>query len=157
MEILSRAAGRLFAGTEVFTLCDSDATRSAVLQTLDEVAQAARPEDVFVFYYAGHGTVVEDMYYFVTHENTRLYDQAALAQDAISMQEVQREFSQIRALKQLVVKAVRTGAPRDGKITVYELKAYLDDQVPILTERNRGEAQYPITFSRGRDFPLIVN
>jgi len=49
------------------------------------------------------------------------------------------------------------GSRRDGKITVYEFKAYLDDQVPILRERNRGEAQYPITFSQGQDFPLIVN
>ena len=48
------------------------------------------------------------------------------------------------------------GSPKDRKVTVYELKAYLDDQVPDLTKHYKGQAQYPNTFSRGQDFPLIV-
>jgi uncharacterized caspase-like protein len=48
------------------------------------------------------------------------------------------------------------GSPKDGKITVNELKAYLDDQVPEVTARYKGEAQYPVIHSKGQDFPVIL-
>lgn len=48
------------------------------------------------------------------------------------------------------------GSPADGKITVYELKSYIDDQVPVLNEKYSGKAQYPHTFSRGQDFPVCL-
>ncbi len=48
------------------------------------------------------------------------------------------------------------GAPKDGKVTVYELKSYLDDQVPQLTKDIKGHSQYPNTFSRGSDFPMTT-
>ncbi len=48
------------------------------------------------------------------------------------------------------------GAPKDGKVTIYELKSYLDDQVPELTQKLKGSPQYPYTFSRGQDFPLVI-
>ena len=47
------------------------------------------------------------------------------------------------------------GAPRDGNVTVYELKAYLNDQVPELSREYKGNTQWPYTFSIGHDFPLI--
>lgn len=47
-------------------------------------------------------------------------------------------------------------SPSNGKITVTELKAYLDDQVPELVKKHRGQAQYPTGFIRGQDFPVIV-
>jgi len=46
------------------------------------------------------------------------------------------------------------GNPKDGKITVKELEAYLNDQVPELTKKYRGTAQYPNSYARGQDFPL---
>ena len=48
------------------------------------------------------------------------------------------------------------GAPNDGKITVYELKSYLDDQVPELNQQYSTKPQYPYTFSRGHDFPIVM-
>lgn len=48
------------------------------------------------------------------------------------------------------------GVPRDGKVTVYELKAFLDEAVPELTRRHKGQPQFPNTFSRGQDFPLAL-
>jgi uncharacterized caspase-like protein len=48
------------------------------------------------------------------------------------------------------------GAPHDGKVTIYELKSYLDDQVPEMTRKLKGKPQYPYTFSRGQDFPIIL-
>ncbi|MCU0416377.1 MAG: caspase family protein [Cytophagaceae bacterium] len=48
------------------------------------------------------------------------------------------------------------GAPQDGKITLYELKSYLDDQVPQWSTKYGSKSQYPYTFSRGGDFPIIL-
>ncbi len=49
------------------------------------------------------------------------------------------------------------GAPKDGKVTIYELKSFLDDQVPELTRKLKGKPQYPYTFSRGQDFPVVID
>jgi uncharacterized caspase-like protein len=59
----------------------------------------------------------------------------------------------------LLLKALQgdaDGAPKDGKVTIYELKSYLDDQVPEMTRKLKGKPQYPYTFSRGQDFPVAV-
>ena len=45
---------------------------------------------------------------------------------------------------------------KDGRITVKELEAYLNDRVPELTKKYRGTAQYPNSYARGQDFPIGV-
>ena len=47
------------------------------------------------------------------------------------------------------------GAPKDGNVTIYELKAYINDQVPELSRRYKGGRQWPYTFSIGHDFPVV--
>lgn len=44
----------------------------------------------------------------------------------------------------------------DGRITVNELKAYLEAQVPELTQKYKGTPQYPSSYGFGQDFPLVV-
>ena len=48
------------------------------------------------------------------------------------------------------------GSSPDGKITVKELEAFLNDTVPEITRRYRGTPQFPNSYSRGQDFPLGV-
>ncbi|MBU1626033.1 caspase family protein, partial [bacterium] len=48
------------------------------------------------------------------------------------------------------------GGEKDKKITVKELSYYLEDRVPQLTEKFRGEAQYPTGYSSGQDFPVVI-
>lgn len=42
----------------------------------------------------------------------------------------------------------------DGRVTVNELKSYLEAQVPELTRQYKGTPQYPASFGSGQDFPL---
>ncbi|MGD2150630.1 MAG: caspase family protein [Desulfobacterales bacterium] len=49
------------------------------------------------------------------------------------------------------------GKPPDGKITIKEIEAYINDRVPELTQRFRGSAQYPNSYTIGHDFPLAMN
>ena len=49
------------------------------------------------------------------------------------------------------------GGSRDNKITVNELKAYMEDRVPELSQKYGGSAQYPTGFSSGQDFPVSIS
>lgn len=212
--------GTLFKNVELHTLYDQEASRGNILKKLDDLSSKIQPEDVFVFYYAGHGSMVDNQFYFIPTESLRLYDAASLKAEAIEAAVLQDKLKNIRALKQLIImdacqsggsvellatrgaseeKAIAQlsrsagihvmasagsdqfatefaelghglftylllkalqgdadGAPKDGKVTIYELKSYLDDQVPEMTRKMKGKPQYPYTFSRGQDFPVAV-
>ena len=212
--------GSLFKNTELHHLYDGDATRANILKKLEELSGKIRQEDVFIFYYAGHGSMVDNQFFFIPTESSRLYDLSSLQRDAIEASVLQDKLKNIKALKQLIVmdacqsggsvellatrgaaeeKAIAQlsrsagihvmasagseqfateftelghglftyllikalqgdadGAPKDGKVTIYELKSYLDDQVPEMTQKMKGKPQYPYTFSRGQDFPVVI-
>jgi uncharacterized caspase-like protein len=213
--------GTLFKNVELHSLFDQEASRANILRKLDDLAAMIQPEDVFIFYYAGHGSMVDNQFYFIPTESIRLYDASSLKTEAIEASMLQDKLKNIKALKQLIImdacqsggsvellatrgaseeKAIAQlsrsagihvmasagsdqfatefaelghglftylllkalqgdadGAPKDGKVTIYELKSYLDDQVPEMTRKMKGKPQYPYTFSRGQDFPVAVD
>jgi WD40 repeat protein len=218
-DLISKKGIKLFSNIYTYKLFDADATKAKILGTLDEIIGKIKKEDVFIFFYAGHGSNVENQFYFITTENTGLYQQDKLG-SAISVKEVQEKFKMISALKQVIfidachsgtsvdVLAMRDapeekalaqlsrssgihvlasteseqqaaeikslehgvftyvllealngkadGAPKDSKITVFELKSYIDDQVPEISYKLIRHKQFPMTFSIGHDFPLVV-
>jgi WD40 repeat protein len=218
-QIMNRK-GALFKNTEVIELYDANATKENILKKLDELSEKIQQEDVFIFYYAGHGSMVDNRFFFIPSESARLYDLSSLQKEAIEASTLQDKLKNIKALKQLIVmdacqsggsvellatrgaveeKAIAQlsrsagihvmasagseqfatefaelghglftyllikalqgdadGAPKDGKVTIYELKSYLDDQVPEMTQKLKGKPQYPYTFSRGQDFPVVI-
>jgi hypothetical protein len=44
----------------------------------------------------------------------------------------------------------------DQKVTIAEVKSYVEDRVPELSEEYHGSAQYPTSYSFGQDFPLVI-
>jgi WD40 repeat protein len=218
-KIMEGSSKELFSNVKVYNLYDEQASKTNILKLLDELSASIASEDVFIFYYAGHGSMVDNQFFFVPAESVKLYDLKALQRDAIPAEILQEKFGQIKALKQLIImdacqsgasvellatrgaseeKAIAQlsrsagihvmasagsqqfateftelghglftwvlmqalsgaadGAPKDGKVTIYELKSYLDDQVPEMTQKMKGKPQYPYTFSKGQDFPLI--
>jgi WD40 repeat protein len=219
-QALDNKGNSLFKNLEVHAIYDSDATREGILKKLDDLALTVNPEDVFIFYYAGHGSMVENQFYFIPTGCSRLYDRDALNKEALDASVLQEKFSHIKALKQLIImdacqsggsvellatrgaseeKAIAQlsrsagihvmasagseqfatefselghglftyvlirglqgeadGSPKDGKVTIYELKSFIDDQVPEMTRKLKGKPQYPYTFSRGQDFPVAI-
>jgi len=79
---------------------------------------------------------------------------AGSTQSAHELKELEHGLFTYVLLKALTGEA--DGSPTDGKITVFELKSYLDDQVPLLNQKYSGKPQYPYTFSRGHDFPMVL-
>jgi uncharacterized caspase-like protein len=186
---------------------------------MDELSRIVKPEDVLLFYYAGHGSMVENKFFFIPTESVSLYQEDKLNQESIYAGLIQEKLKNIPALKQIVIlDACQSGAsaeilaqrgaseekalaqlsrgsgvhvlaaagseqyaaevselghgvftyiildalqgsadgvPKDGNVTIYELKAYLNDQVPELTEKYKGTPQWPYTFSIGNDFPIV--
>ncbi len=217
--LLQKSQGVLFDKIELIELYDKDATKENILNALDRVKQLAKPSDVFYFYYAGHGSMNDNTFYFIPTDNVRLYDPTALNEEAISDHVLQEKFKEIAALKQVVIidacqsgggvqtlalrgannekalaqlsrsagvhvmasagseqfaaefeelghglftftliealNGAADGAPKDGAVSVYELKSYLDAKVPVYSEMYKGQAQYPHTFSMGQDFPIF--
>ncbi|HTE29287.1 MAG TPA: caspase family protein, partial [Chryseolinea sp.] len=221
MELMKGKTSQLFKSVDLVALYDQDATRAKILQALDVLAGKMNQEDVFIFYYAGHGSMVGNHFYFIPTESSRLYDEGSLNREAIEAGVLQEKFKTIRALKQVIImdacqsggsvellatrgageeKAIAQlsrsagihvmasagseqfasefaslghglftsvliralqgeadGSPKDGKVTIYELKSFIDDQVPEMTRKLKGNPQYPYTFSRGQDFPLVID
>jgi WD40 repeat protein len=97
------ASEPLFNRVEVHKIFNTDATRTNILGILDLLGQKIKSNDVFYLYYAGHGTIVEDEFYFVPTENTRLYSAEKLKKDGISATYLQQKLRNIPALKQLLI------------------------------------------------------
>ena len=42
-------------------------------------------------------------------------------------------------------------------MTVEGLIHYVKEKLPELTEKHRGQAQYPVSWGSGMDFPLVLH
>lgn len=210
----------IYSNVVLHQIFDKEATKENILSKIKELQKQISVNDVFVFYYAGHGSMLNGDFYLVSSGASRLYDSDKINEYGIRADVLQSAMLDIKALKQLIImdacqsggsvevlaqrgapeeKAIAQlsrssgihvmaaagseqyatefeslghglftyallkgiagdadGAPKDGKVTIYELKSYLDDQVPELSIQHKGTPQYPHTFSRGQDFPIVI-
>ncbi|MCC6725631.1 MAG: caspase family protein [Saprospiraceae bacterium] len=225
-EAIAKNCGKIVTSCKEHYVTDVQAVKAGIVAELNKVVAEARPQDVFVLYYAGHGVVSSPSsggqggeFYLVPQDVTQLYgNDGALAQKGLSASELKDFAQKIKAQKQLFILdacqssgALETVAARgaaeekaiaqlarstgthwltaagseqfasefsqlghgvftyallqglagaadtgDGKITVKELDAYLQEQVPELTQKYKGTPQYPASFGFGQDFPVGI-
>lgn len=223
---ISKGADTLFNEIFTFNITNELATKQVIEETIAQIEEKIGPEDVFVFYYAGHGVMsyakdpADADFYIVTHDVTNLYgDVAMLNEKAVSASELMQFSMEISAEKQLfILDACHSGGALDAfatrgdgrekalaqlarstgtffltasqdaqyanevgnlkhglftyalleiiegnfgdngdkKVTVNELKSYVEDRVPELSEEHRGTPQYPTSYSFGQDFPIVI-
>ena len=215
----------LFESIQIKTLFDKEATKEGIMNVFKELSSTITEKDIFLFYYAGHGTMNESNatqeFYIVPYDVTQLYgNETLLQQKAISAGEIKNLSMKISAQKQIFIidachsagaltSAATRGAAEeraigqlarstgtfwitaagtdqfatefeqlghgvftysllealqgkdisssaDGTITVRELSAYVEQRVPEISEKYKGNPQYPSSFSFGNDFPLIL-
>ena len=84
-----QAAG-LFEKVNVVELTSkAQTTKGAITQALQEMSGKVRPDDLFVFFVASHGTVDDGEYFLITSNvgatSTHLLKQTALSQDDLKM------------------------------------------------------------------------
>ena len=227
VESVEEYGADIFGSITTETLFDEQATKSNMEHVFEAFVSQARPQDAFIFYYAGHGVMSEGSqkqnsdFFLIPHDITQLYGSDDQLQNrGLSAAQMKTFCSRIPARKQLVLldacqsgAAVETfayrgaaeekaiaqlarsvgmvvlaatgseqfasefrqlghgvftyallkgmsgeadGSSQDGKITVKEIEAYLNDRIPELSTEYRGEVQYPNSFARGQDFPIGV-
>jgi hypothetical protein len=222
---LSTGASSLFGKVEVTTINDDNATKTGILAAIEKIKANAKAEDVFVFYYAGHGVmssgngVEKPLFYLVPHDVTKMYEaDEMLKKSGISATEIGEFSKTIKAQKQLfVIDACQSGGAmqtlamrgaaeekaiaqlarstgtyfiaasgteqfatevaelghgiftysviealkgscksQDGKITVNLLKSCVEDLVPELSKKHKGQPQFPTGYGFGMDFPVVM-
>ncbi len=224
-ETVGLGGSTIFSAINKTDLRDAGVNKQNIKTAFGKIIKSAKEEDVFVFFYAGHGVMSSESkasnFYIVPHDITQLYGaDENLKQKALSDAEIMQLCRRIKARKQLIIfDACQSGAAveninkrgvaeqkalmqlarsagvtviaasgstqsavefkdlghgvftyaliealqgkadggsMDGKITVNEVKAYLEDRVSDLTKKHRGKAQYPTSYSKGQDFPIVI-
>ena len=113
---IAAKASRLFERVEVKGLRDGQATKSGVMLALGAIAAAARPEDVLVIFYAGHGIALDvpsgdSEFYYVLHGVTQMTSLERCSTQGVSASEMRTALAAIRAKKQVMfVDACNSGA-----------------------------------------------
>ncbi len=225
LKTISKGTKNLFSSVKEYTFRDEKANKKEIFEALNEIAKDIGPEDVFLFYYAGHGVFniepgADPEFYLVTVDILNLYgDTEKIKSKAISATEILEFSKKISAQKQVFVldacqsggavkafaqrgagreKALaqlarssgtffltasqdsqfaneagnlnhglftyailealtgKEGVSSDKKITINELKGYVEERVPELSQEHHGSAQYPTSYSFGQDFPIVL-
>ncbi len=98
-----------FSSVEMVLLTDAAASREAVYSRFREIEERAAPQDVFVFFYAGHGIATagggaaDTEFYFVLPDVTQMTDSDQLARHAISGEEFVDLVGMVPPRKQLLI------------------------------------------------------
>lgn len=220
---LEKGTEGIFESVQTVYLTDSDANKQSITEEMKKITGLCKQNDVFIFYYAGHGIMSEEekaLFYIVPYDVTQMYGADNQLQDkGISAEYLKQFSSDIKAQKQLyILDACQSGGminllasrgvkeekalmqlarstgtywlaasnseqlagefaslkhgiftycileglsgkadtQNDNNVTVQELSAYLNKQVPVLSEKYKGSVQYPNSFGFGHDFPIIL-
>jgi WD40 repeat protein len=209
---------RLFRDVTITQLIDAEATRLNILAAFQKLRQKAQPQDVVIVYFAGHGDLRADQWYFIPYELTHPETDEEVIAKGISSGMLSDEAVKIRAQKfLLLVDACKSGSlltafrgfedrkalaqlaraagihviaastkdqiaaevqelghgvftylvlkglsgdavtqASGGAVTVRGLLAYLEAQLPELSRKYKTEQQFPVSSSKGMDFPLAL-
>lgn len=105
IDAITTGSQPLFGKINTTILKDADATKDNITAAFEKIKAAAKPQDLFVFYYAGHGVVNDKKEFFlVPYDVTQLYgNDGALAQKGFSAAALQQMSKDIKAQKQLFI------------------------------------------------------
>lgn len=98
----------LFKQFHFIELYNQEVTRKNIADIVSQIS--AKEEDVALIYFAGHGTTIEDEWYFVTYDVVYPEREDHLKERAISSTKMAEMMMEIRALKKvLIIDACKSG------------------------------------------------
>ncbi len=102
---LEKDAKTIITNIKTYFVTDNTATKSGITAAFGQVQQIAKPQDIFVFYYAGHGVIGKDKeFYLVPNDVSDLKNvQAELETKGIPAKLLQQYAIDIPAQKQLFI------------------------------------------------------
>jgi WD40 repeat protein len=100
-EKMSVQAATLYAPRNIHyeLLTDREATKANITKKIDALAATIKPQDSFVLFVAGHGVLLQNQYYMLTHDFNGQVSEASM----ISSNEIVEMSKQIKSLSQLLI------------------------------------------------------
>jgi len=80
-------------------LTDKDATKTNITGKINELAVIIKPSDSFILFAAGHGVLLQNQYYMLTHDFSGSVDQGSM----INSNEIVEMSKRIKSLSQLLI------------------------------------------------------
>jgi len=141
----------IFSKVETIFLQDANVTRKSIMEKFTELKEKVRQEDVFIFYYAGHGVMSEGQnpqFYIVPYDVTQLISTNLEMQNiAVSAGELQAFSKDLKAQKQLFVfDACQSG----GLVEEFAMRGAIEERAIAQLARSTGT--YWITASGSQQF-----
>ena len=130
----------IFQDAELTFIKDQEANKGNVVAAFEKIAAKAKPNDVFVFYYAGHGMIdegeFENEFFLGLHDITQLYGQSKMYRDkGISAEELKQYCSKIAAQKQVVIlDACQSG----GAVEAFAKRGVASEKAMLQLARSAG-------------------
>jgi hypothetical protein len=81
------------------SLKDNEATKTNIISRINELSNKIKPTDSFILFVAGHGVLLQNQYYMLTHE----YDGKVNDNNLISSNEIVEISKKIKSLSQLFI------------------------------------------------------
>ena len=101
-EIVRQTGSPLFRDVRETLLFDDQVTVRGLERAFRTIKGTIAPQDVFMFYLAGHGVTLDGRYYFLPHD-FRYYNEDAVREKAINQDHLQDWLAVIPARKSLVL------------------------------------------------------
>jgi|GEM_PF-1975644 len=105
-EEVERDAKTVISNIKTYFITDHAADKAGITNAINEVQQKAKPQDVFMFYYAGHGVIANGNkeFYLVPNDVADLKNvDEVLKTNGIAAKELQKFAIDIQAQKQLFI------------------------------------------------------
>lgn len=100
---LEKDANSIIGNVKSFLITDDNASKSGIMLAFDNIKKTAKPEDIFVFYYAGHGYIHPSNKEFYLVSSDVIDGGESLLKNGVSAKELQNLAVNIPAQKQLFI------------------------------------------------------
>ena len=149
IESFKNTPGGLYNSVNVMSLTNADVNANKIQQAFNTFSAKVKPDDVFVFYIAGHGTNYNGEYYYLPAD-IKIKKESDFATAGISKHFLTENLSKIKAQNSIILlDTCYSGAFIDESLqsnalaqqTAYEHLAHTSGQVILTASSNAQEAQ----------------
>ncbi len=138
---IDKGAKDIFGDVKLIRLLDQQAGKKAITAAFDSIKAQAMPNDVFIFYYAGHGSMSiaeknnKPIFYLLPYEVTEMYNPETLENSAISANAIMNFSRDIKAQKQLfILDACQSG----GAVDMLANRSAVEERAIALLAKSTG-------------------
>lgn len=101
-DFFTGSSGSMYQSVHVSKLLDGQVTKSAIISEFNNLSSKIQPDDVFVFYLAGHGTMYNGDYYFIPVD-FKARNENQIPDYGVSKDFFMDNLSKIKAQKSLIM------------------------------------------------------